>query len=166
MDTQNQPQAQTFNPELFLNTTTEDANSTELLSVPEGDYLAVSGPISADNFRTYKINKGDRAGTNGYALDLEWTINDEGGALKEYLGRVPKVRQGLMLDIKPDGGLEFGKGRNVELGRLREALNQNLTGRPWAFSMLGGQVAKIKVKHDLDAASGRTYVNVKTVTKA
>lgn len=156
----------TFNAELFLNTQMDEANSTELLAVPEGEYLAVSSPVTAESFRSYDIKKGDRAGTKGYSLDLEWTINDDGGALKEYLGREPKVRQGVMLDLNSSGGLEFGKGRNVGLGQLREALGQNLTGRPWAFSMLGGQVAKIQVKHTLDANNGKTYVNVTKVTKA
>lgn len=157
---------QMFNPEVFLNTTVTDANSTELLNVPEGEYTAISGPVASESFRSYDIKKGDRAGTKGFALDLEWSINDESGALKAFLGRAPKVRHSVNLDIRADGSLEFGKGRNVELGRLREALGQNGSGQPWAFSMLGGQVAKIAVKHTLDSTTGRTYVNVAKVTKA
>lgn len=154
-----------FNPELFLNATVDESNSTELLAVPEGEYTAVTDPITADSIRSYDIRKGDRAGQKGYALDLNWSINDDTGALKEYLGRAPKARQSVMLDLTQDGGLEFGKGRNVGLGRLREALNQNLTGRPWSFAMIGGQVAKIKVKHRLDTATGKTYVEVADVSK-
>ena len=156
----------TFNPELFLNTQTDQASSTELLAIPEGEYRAVSGPVGPDSFSSFDIRKGDRAGQKAYRLDVEWTINDEGGALKEYLGREPRVRQGIMLDISKDGTLEMGKGKNVTLGRLREALGQNLAGRPWSMSQVGGQVAKIKVKHRLDAASGRTYVEVGDVAKA
>jgi hypothetical protein len=154
-----------FNPEVFLSTQVTEANATELLNVPEGEYVAVSGPVSAESFRSFDIKRGDRAGSKGFAVDLEWTINDESGALKAFLGRAPKVRHSLNLDIRQDGSLEFGQGRNVELGRLREALGQNGSGAPWAFSMLGGQVAKISVKHTLDAASGRTYVNVNKVAK-
>lgn len=155
----------TFNPELFLNAAVNEANSTELLAVPEGEYIAVSDPITADSIRSYDIRKGEKAGTKGYALDINWTINDESGALKEYLGRAPKARQSIMLDLTKDGGLEFGKGRNVGLGRLREALNQNQTGRPWSFAMIGGQVAKIKVKHRLDTSTGKTFVEVGDVAK-
>ncbi len=154
-----------FNPELFLNTSVTEANSTELLPVPEGEYVAVSDPVTAESFNSYDITKGDRAGQKGHSLNLQWTINDEGGQLKEMLGRKPTARQNLMLDIKQDGTLEFGKGRNVELGRVREALNQNGNGQPWAFSMLGGQVAKIQIKHTIDKNSGRLYVNVVKVTK-
>jgi hypothetical protein len=80
------------------------------------------------------------------SLDVEWTINDE--ELKKSLGRTPKVRQSIMLDLTADGnGIDFGKGRNIGLGRLRTALGQNQNGQPWNFSMLGNQVARVKVKH-------------------
>lgn len=157
--------AQMFNPELFLNTTVSEANSTELLPIPEGDYIAVSDAVNADSFKSFDIKNGDRAGQKGYSLNVQWNINDEEGKLKEYLGRKPTARQNIMLDIKADGGLEFGKGRNVELGRLREALGQNGNGAPWSFGMLGNQVAKIKVKHTIDQSTGRLYVNVVSVTK-
>lgn len=158
--------SQTFNPELFLNTQITDASSTELLNVDEGEYLAISDPVTAESFRDFNINKGERAGSKGYALDINWSINDETGVIKAKIGRPPRVRQSIMLDIQNDGSLEMGAGRNVGLGQLREALGQNLTGRPWSFSLLGGQVAKVKVKHRIDSATGRTYVEVASVTKA
>lgn len=156
-----------FNPEMFLNIQTNEANSTELLQVPEGEYLAVSKGIGPDSFKSFPIRQGERAGQNFYRLDVVWEINDEGGALKEKIGRDPKVTQGIPLEIKSDGsGFEMGKGKNVQLGQLREALGQNKNGQPWSMASLGGQMAKIKVKHRLDTASGRTYVDVAAVTKA
>lgn len=152
-----------FNPEQFLSSTFNESNSTELLQVPEGEYTAVTEPVTAESFRTFDYKKGERAGQKGVMLHLTWSINDESGALSEYLGRAPKVRQSLTLDFGPGGTLEFGKGKNVSLGRLREAFNQNLTGRPWSFTMLGGQVARIKVKHRIDG--GNTYAEVSEVTK-
>jgi len=158
------PENSVFNPEQFLGAQFTDANSTELLPIPEGEYIAVTEPVTAESFKAFDIKRGDRAGQKGYMLILSWNINDENGALKEQLGRAPKARQSIMLDLGQGGTLEFGKGRNVGLGRVREALNQNLTGRPWAFSMLGGAVAKIKVKHRIDG--GNTYAEVSEVTKA
>lgn len=158
------PETSVFNPEQFLGAQFTDANSTELLPIPEGEYIAVTEPVTAESFKSFDIKRGDRAGQKGYMLILSWNINDENGQLKELLGRAPKARQSIMLDIGPGGTLEFGKGRNVGLGRVREALNQNLTGRPWAFSMLGGAVAKIKVKHRMDG--GNTYSEVSEVVKA
>ena len=154
-----------FNPDVFLNTTVVESNATELLVVSEGEYTAISGGVTADNFRSFDIKKGDRAGQKGYSLDIEWNIEDTGGAIKATIGREPKVRQSIMLEISSDGTLVFGKGRNVSLGRVREALNQNQTGKPWSFSMLGGQIAKVKVKHRLDPATQRTYSEVADVSR-
>lgn len=154
----------TFNPELFLQTTISEANSTELILIPEGDYLAVSEPITVESFRSFDIKRGERAGQKGRSLDIKWNINDDSGQLKEYLGRAPSARQGIMLDTRPDGTLEMGKGKNVGLGRVREAVGQNANGQPWSFSMLGGVMAKIKVKHRVDGS--KTYAEVVDVAKA
>lgn len=154
-----------FNPELFLNTQVSEANSTELLLVDEGEYIAFTDPITAESFKSFDISKGDRAGSKGYRVDVMWNINDESGAIKEKIGRQPKVKQGLMLDLRSDGTIETGKGRNVGLGRLRSAFNQNGDGRPWSFSMLGGQTARIKVKHRLDPKTQVTYAEVVDVAK-
>jgi hypothetical protein len=152
-----------FNAEIFLNTQTNQAADTQLIPVPEGEYTALSSSVTADSFRSFDIRRGDRAGQKGYALDLEWTINDE--ELKRTLGREPKVRQSLMLDMTADGtGLDFGKGRNIGLGRLREALGQNKDGQPWSFAMLGSQVARVKVKHRM--VDDKVYAEVGEVTKA
>lgn len=155
----------TFNPELFLNVQHEQANATELLPVPDGDYIAVSDPITEKSFNTYDIKSGDRAGTKGVSLIIIWNINDENGVIKEQIGRTPTVRQNIMLDFNKDGGLEFGKGRNVELGRLREALGQNGNGQPWAMSMLGGKTARVSVKTTLSTKDQKMYTNVAKVTK-
>lgn len=149
-----------FNPETFLSTTHTEAADTSLSPVPEGEFTAVSSPITADSLRQFDIKRGDRAGTKGMALDLEWTINDD--AVKAELGRTPKVRQSIMLDLTSDGmGIDFGKGKNVGLGRLRTALGQNQNGQPWNFSMLGNQVAKVKVKHRI--VEDKIYAEVSDV---
>ena len=59
----------------------------------------------------------------------------------------------------------MGKGKNVALGRLREALGQNTPGKPWSFGMLVGQVAKVAVKHRITDA-GDTFAEVKRVLPA
>jgi hypothetical protein len=150
-----------FNPETFLSTTHTEAADTVLSPVPEGEFVAVSGPITAESLRSFDIKRGDRAGTKGLAVDLEWTINDD--AVKNELGRTPKVRQSIMLDLSSDGtAIDFGKGKNVGLGRLRAALNQNQNGQPWNFSMLGNQVARVKVKHRI--VDDKIYAEVSDVS--
>ena len=154
-----------FNPEVFLNVQHTEANSTELLPVPDGDYTGISDPVTDKSFITYDITSGDRAGQKGVMLIVQWNLNDEGDVIKNQIGRKPTVRQSFMLDLTPSGGLDFGKGRNVELGKLREALGQNGTGQPWAFSMLGSQVAKLSVKSTISKKDGKLYTNVNKVAK-
>jgi hypothetical protein len=149
----------------MLNATVSESNSTELLQIDEGEYIAVADPVSEESFKSFDIRKGDRAGQKGLSLNVSWSINDEDGSIKAKIGRAPKVRQNIFLDLTSQGGLDFGKGRNVSLGQLREALGQNMTGRPWSFGMLGGGVAKIKVKHRI-LDDGRTVAEVQAVAKA
>jgi hypothetical protein len=51
-----------LDPNQFLNTSTTDAGSTQLDPVPEGEFKAVSEPLSAESFQSFDIKKGERAG--------------------------------------------------------------------------------------------------------
>jgi hypothetical protein len=69
-----------------------------------------------------------------------------------------------MLDLTEEGMLATGKGRNVLLGRLREATGLNQSGEPFAFPMLTGRPAKVQVAHRL--YEGQIYAEVKGTAKA
>lgn len=141
-----------FNPDTFLNTETDSANSSTYTPVPEGEFNASIKAIKP------------RVLTDGRAiLDVTWTVDDE-IARNETGMAEPSVRQTLWLDTTESGGLDFGKGKNVGLGRLREAVGQNQAGKPWAPGMLVGQVAKVKVGHSIDKRDGVTInADVKAV---
>jgi hypothetical protein len=141
-----------FNPDTFLNTETDSANSSTYTPVPEGEFNASIKAIKP------------RVLTDGRAvLDVTWTVDDE-IARNETGMADPMVRQTLWLDTTESGGLDFGKGKNVGLGRLREAVGQNQAGKPWAPGMLVGQVAKVKVGHSIDKRDGVTInADVKAV---
>ena len=97
-------------------------------------------------------------------LDVHWSIDDAG--VKEATGRDdPQVRQSIFLDIDANGRLDVSKGRNLQLGRLREALGLNTPGIPFKFADISGKVARVLVKHRLDA-EGTTWADVKGVAKA
>lgn len=134
----------TFNPDVFLNTEVDSANATTYTPVPEGE------PVGA--IKSVK----PRVLTDGRAVfDVTWVVDDD--AAREVTGMAePTVRQTIWLDITDAGGLDFGKGKNVGLGRLREAVGQNKPGKPWAPGMLVGQVAKLKVVHSIDRRDGVT----------
>lgn len=148
-----------FDPNQFLDMQFTDANDTVLRPVPVNEYVAV-----CDKCELRPWTSKDDPTKSGLALDLQWEIDD--AALQEELGRKPKVKQGIMLDMTADGtGFDMGKGRNVGLGRLREALGLNTPGQPFSFSMMPGKVAKISVTHRVDKNNPEViYAEVKAVT--
>ena len=148
-----------FDPNTFLDMTMTDANSTVSTPVPEGEYIGI---ISGDpEVRTWQGRKDPTK--SGLALDITWDVDD--AAVKALLQRDRiTVKQGIMLDLNEGGGLDTGKGRNVSLGRLRDAVGLNQSGQPFNFRMLAGKVAKIAIKHRIDGDA--IYAEVKGVARA
>ena len=68
-----------------------------------------------------------------------------------------------MLDLTDSGSMDMGKGRNVGLGRLREALNLNQPGQVFSFSMIPGRLAKVAVSHRIDGEN--IYAEVKSLAR-
>ena len=130
-----------FDAAQFLDQSVTEANDTKVIPVPVGEYLAIATEVKARQW----TSKSDPSKT-GVTLDINWEIDD--AAVKQLLGR-DKVscKQGLMLDITESGGLDMGKGKNVGLGRLRDALNLNNPGQAFSFSQIPGRMAKVKVEH-------------------
>lgn len=146
-----------FDPNTFLNTTYEEANDTKITPCPVGEYLAVASKVDA---KTWASRDGSKSGVK---LEILWEIDDAN--VKQLLGR-DKVtsRQNIWLDLNEAGtGLDLGKGKNVGLGRLREALDLNTPGQAFAFSMIEGRLAKVMVSHRVDGED--IYDEVKKVAK-
>ena len=141
-----------FDPNTFMSAETSQANATKYVPTPEGEFTA-----SIKEIKPRVISDG-RA-----VLDVNWIVDDEQARVETGMAE-PMVRQTLWLDITESGGLDFGKGKNVGLGRVREALGQNQSGKPWAPGMLIGGVAKIKVTHSIDKRDNETVqANVASV---
>ncbi|MGH2638967.1 MAG: hypothetical protein ACRDF4_06765, partial [Rhabdochlamydiaceae bacterium] len=64
------------------------------------------------------------------------------------------------LELTSSGAIDFGKGKNVGLGRLREALGQNKIGKPWSFNMIRGSLAWGFVDPEPDAEDPLTVRNI------
>ena len=72
-----------------------------------------------------------------------------------------------LFDLNEAGnGLDMGKGKNVALGRLREATDLNVPGQPFAMAMFPGRLAKIKVTQRPGTEPDQVYNDVRGVTKA
>lgn len=145
-----------FDPATFMDQGINDANSTVTVPVPAGEYVAVA---SLPVIREWTSKDGTKS---GIAVDINWAIDDAG--VKAELGRDKVVaKQGIMLDLNAAGAIDTGKGMNVALGRLREALGLNTPGQPFSFRQVEGQVAKIRVEHRIDGE--QTFADVKGVTR-
>lgn len=149
-----------FDPQAILDAQFTEANSTVATPVPAGEYIAYVEKVDA---RPWK--KRDDPSVGGITLDVTWVVDDAG--VKALLDREKvTVRQGIMLDLTESGGLDFGKGKNVGLGKLRQALDMNEPGKPFSFTQMTGRTARIVVSHRADPSDAeKVYAEVKSVAK-
>lgn len=149
-----------FDPELFLQTETTDSSSTEFTPFPEGEHVAVVKEVKG------RLVEGKDGKPSRPVMDVTWECSSP--EVQEALGReAGTIRQTVWLDMMAGGGLDMGKGRNVQLGRLREALGQNEPGRPWSPLNLVGGVAQITVTHTPNPnGDGSVFANVTAVATA
>jgi hypothetical protein len=145
-----------FDPNALMHATIEESNSTEFVPVPAAEYLAVSDEPEITSWQTKDGEK------SGLKLNMKWNIDD--AEVKALLERDKiVVKQDIMLDITEQGGLDMGKGKNVRLGQLREALGLNVPGEPFSFGMLAGRMARVQVVHRL--VDGVPFAEIKAVAK-
>lgn len=145
-----------FDPQAFLSASISSSNDTKVTPVPVGDYHGVIEKIAP---RQWQSKDGSQT---GIALDVFWLVED--ADVKSFLGRdTVTVKQGIMLDTTPNGGLDTSKGKNIGLGRLREAIGKNREGETFSFEMLPGLSARISVSHRISGED--TYAEVKSVSR-
>ena len=146
-----------LDPDVFMQTAVTGASSTRVEQADPGEYTAVVDELE---FNTFPGRK-DPSRTFS-KLRVKWSLDD--AALKEKLGRNKiTVSQDMFLDVTDSGILDMREGKNVSLGRLREAVGQNAADRPWAPNMLVGAVAKVRVEHEV--VNGAVYASVTGTTK-
>jgi len=147
----------TFDPTTFLNQTVEGQLDTKTVPCPAGEYLALADKVDV---KTWASKDGS---SSGLKLEIIWDIQDEN--VKKLLDRdTVKVKQDQMLDLTETGQLDMGKGKNIGLGRIREALDMNKPGEPFAFSMIAGRMAKVLVSHR--AVNDDLFPEIKKIASA
>lgn len=133
-----------FDPEAFLNSTTDQPSETQYTPIPDGDYRGLIDDVKL------------RQAKDSVILDLMWHLLEVPQEVLTALGRDKAlVRQTLFLDIE-NGVLATGANRNVQLGKVRDAVGQNVSGQIWSPRMLKGAgpcVLRIVVKPRKDDAS-------------
>lgn len=145
-----------FDPQSFLDSSITEALDTKIIPCPVGEYQGIIEKVVP---RQWSSKDGAQS---GIALDVFWMVEDQG--VKDFVGRdTVIVKQGIMLDMTSDNRLDTAKGKNVGLGRLREATGHNVAGQAFSFAMLAGCAAKITVTHRINGED--TFAEVKTVGK-
>lgn len=131
-----------FDPKTFATMTFTEANSTESVPVPAGEW-------NFDITKAEVTSWQSKQDPSKAGLKLSLTLTTEDPAIAAITGR-PKnsVPYEMMLDLTPEGGLDFGKGMNVNLGRARAATGLNVPGQPFSFDMFIGRPVKATVKHE------------------
>lgn len=146
-----------FDAQSFLSASVSSANDTKVIPVPVGEYQAIIEKVVP---RQWQSKDGTQTGV---ALDVYWLVED--AEVKAFLGRdTVTVRQGIMLDTINGGtGLDVSKGKNIGLGRLREAVGKNREGEVFSFDQLPGLMAKVVVTHRVSGDD--TFAEVKSVSR-
>lgn len=110
-----------FDPDLFMQETVDGSNDTVYPTIPAGEYLGVIDDV--------KIRRTEKDGKYFYPTDVTWTLVNPPQKVLDDLGRdKATVRQSVFLDLTDSGSIDLGKGKNIQLGRLREALDLNGSG--------------------------------------
>ena len=145
----------TFDPTTFLSQQTTEQMDTQFPLIPANEYPAVINKIDARQQPSTKDPS-----VTWTILDVTYLIDDAN--VKEVTGLPePTIRQSIFLDINEQGQLDSGVGKNVNLGRLREALGLNKPGEAFSFDQLVGQACIVSVKHNPDKEDpSRVYANV------
>ncbi len=153
-----------FDPQAFVNQEMKGAIDTTITPVPQGEF---TGQITRPpKFRQIDTKDGERV-----VMDVTWGIDNAEVKKKTGIDN-PIARQSVFCDVITDDegritGLDTAKGKNRQLGLLREAVNQNDSRRPWAPAMLEGAIAKVKVEHSPNENDPESpYANVTKVTRA
>lgn len=139
-----------FDPDTFMNQTVDQPMATEFKLCPAGEYRATIDDFDSSAFETFDFTykQGPNAGLPGSMTKFSIPFVIDSDAAKTELGRDKVVvTKQVILDIDSNGALDFGTNKNVELGRIRAAVNQNGPG-PWSPGNLRGQgPVMVKVAH-------------------
>lgn len=146
-----------FDPSSFLDLEVNGANDTKLAPVPVGQYMA---EIVKVDMRTIQVEGEDRL-----IAALTWHIKGEEAKAATGMEK-PTVRQDLWIDLTENKGLDNGKGKNVGLGRVREAVGLNNPASTFSFRMLQGRGANVYVSHRPDKKTGDIFAEIKKVVAA
>jgi hypothetical protein len=149
-----------FDPDRFMSQSFENANDTTVIPCPPGEYVGLTSDVAIKEITSKK--------TGISYPQLTVFVSLESPEVTSVTGRTPtKVRYQQLLDLNDAGEIDMSKGKNIGLGRLREACGLNQPGKPFRIPDLNGKLIKVRVTHRPDDNDPTiVYDEVKSVTKA
>lgn len=132
-----------FNAESFLQQTVEAKLSTKRIPHPDG--IFDEGQIV-----DLQLKSGTAKESGKQWARLEVIIQATDPAIREEMklpeGQEAKVRFECFLDLDENNNLDVSEGKNIQLGKLRNAAGQN-SDESWSIMDLKSAVVGYKVKH-------------------
>lgn len=140
-----------FDPATFMNQTVDAPLPTQVKQPPEGEYLAMIDDFDEKAFRSVTVKKlgSTRFGQEIPIFRCPFVLQDD-PRLADLGREKVVVGRDYWLDIDSNGQLKVDDMSNIDLGRLRKAVNQNSSG-PWSPNRLkGAGPVRIVIKHRSD----------------
>lgn len=132
-----------FDAQALLNATSTEANATRLDPAPVGTYTGQVAKVD--------VKSGVSQKTGEVWCRLELYLESEDPKLDQIGMKKKTFRADALLELDANGGVATGSGKNVSLGRMREACGLNQPGSPFSLGMFQGQMFKFDVSHEPDA---------------
>jgi hypothetical protein len=156
-----------FDPTVFLQQTVTAPMATRITLAPEGEWIAViSTAVPIDQWfgEAEWKDKNTGAQRSQPTCKIPFEITDESAKLLIKREKII-VSYDMFIDLDANGRLDTGEDKNVRLGALRAALNQN-NDPTWTFQQLfGAGPLIVKIRHKLDEKRGEVFANVTRVAK-
>lgn len=163
-----------FDIQSFSQSTVTGKMDTELTPYPEGSYIfQIEQDEKAVTFASGTSTDKDGKTRPWVRLNVRCrVVGMRDGNLEEVAkarGKKPDellFTHGFLLDLNEVNQLDVGPGRNIQLGQLREAVNQNNAEDAWHYFMLRGQAfeGKMVIKVDKDDST-KKYNNLVGLAK-
>lgn len=161
-----------FDADAFMGQTVDAELDTVVQIPPEGDYRAMIGSFDSET-GFFAGEAGPNAKNPGKPFLIfrpPFVLQDE-PRLAEVLAargteQIVVGHAGMFIDLSDTGALDVSKGKNVDLGKLRDAVGQNKTPG-WKFSdLIGAGPVMVHIKHEKDKNDDtKKYARVVRVVK-
>lgn len=150
-----------FDKEAYLNQEFNQESATKYLNAPPGEYEAMLEAVDIQEMERKDASNSDNQQPYMTILNVTHRLIGEKAEEAKQTTNWPEgkpflARQSIFLDLDGADGklstggiLSFGPGRNVPLGRLREATGTNRPGETFSFKrMVGAGPYRVKIEPD------------------